>query len=129
MVSKKDFFHESSVRGKGRINLLEGLELHCNVLSPPEQQQLIDWVWAANEEGQRGRLMGRTYSAPRKWMPGKGRITMQFGCCYNYATDSEGRPPGETPNPQLLLSFYCFLNLRSSWCLQTCWYALLEALA
>jgi len=27
----------------------------------------------------------RTYSEPRKWMPGKGRVTIQFGCCYNYA--------------------------------------------
>jgi hypothetical protein len=26
-----------------------------------------------------------TYSAPTKWMRGKGRITLQFGCCYNYA--------------------------------------------
>lgn len=27
----------------------------------------------------------RTYSEPLKWMRGKGRVTMQFGCCYNYA--------------------------------------------
>jgi hypothetical protein len=27
----------------------------------------------------------RTYSEPRKWMRGKGRVTIQFGCCYNYA--------------------------------------------
>ena len=27
----------------------------------------------------------RTYSAPSKWMKGKGRVTLQFGCCYNYA--------------------------------------------
>lgn len=30
----------------------------------------------------------RTYSEPRKWMRGKGRVTIQFGCCYNYATVS-----------------------------------------
>lgn len=30
----------------------------------------------------------RTYTAPRKWMKGKGRVTIQFGCCYNYATVS-----------------------------------------
>ena len=29
--------------------------------------------------------IGRTYSEPRKWMRGKGRVTIQFGCCYNYA--------------------------------------------
>jgi hypothetical protein len=28
----------------------------------------------------------RTYTEPQKWMRGKGRVTIQFGCCYNYAT-------------------------------------------
>ena len=41
--------------------------------------------------------MGRTYSAPRKWMKGKGRVTVQLGCCYNYAHDSSGNPPGILP--------------------------------
>ena len=45
-------------------------------------------------QGKQGRLKGRTFSAPRKWARGKGRITCQFGCCYNYAIDSEGRRPG-----------------------------------
>ena len=27
-------------------------------------------------------------------MRGKGRATIQFGCCYNYATDRDGNPPG-----------------------------------
>lgn len=27
----------------------------------------------------------RTYNEPKKWMRGKGRVTIQFGCCYNYA--------------------------------------------
>ena len=44
--------------------------------------------------GDEGALCGRTYSAPRKWKRGKGRITVQMGCCYNYATDKQGRPPG-----------------------------------
>ena len=39
-------------------------------------------------------LRGRTFSAPRKSMRGKGRVTIQFGCCYNYARDSKGRDPG-----------------------------------
>lgn len=30
----------------------------------------------------------RTFTAPQKWMRGKGRITIQFGCCYNYAMAS-----------------------------------------
>ncbi len=46
-------------------------------------------------QGKQGRLRGRTFSAPRKWARGKGRITCQFGCCYNYAIDSGGRKPGE----------------------------------
>ncbi|KAK3017926.1 hypothetical protein RJ639_004015 [Escallonia herrerae] len=40
----------------------------------------------------------RTYSAPRKWMRGKGRVTIQFGCCYNYSMDSNGNPPGILQN-------------------------------
>ena len=31
----------------------------------------------------------RTYSDPRTWMHGKGRVTIQFGCCYNYAIVSD----------------------------------------
>lgn len=46
-------------------------------------------------QGRAGLMRGRTFSAPRKWLPGKGRLTMQFGCCYNYAVDTQGRPPGE----------------------------------
>ena len=44
-----------------------------------------------------GYFKGRTFSAPRKSMRGKGRVTIQFGCCYNYAVDKEGRPPGQRP--------------------------------
>uniref|UniRef100_M1C7D6 Oxidoreductase n=1 Tax=Solanum tuberosum TaxID=4113 RepID=M1C7D6_SOLTU len=42
------------------------------------------------------RFLGRerTYTAPQKWMRGKGRVTIQFGCCYNYATDKKGNSPG-----------------------------------
>ena len=45
-------------------------------------------------QGHEGRLRGRTFSAPRKWEKGKGRKTIQFGCCYNYAVDREGREKG-----------------------------------
>ncbi|XP_028104364.1 RNA demethylase ALKBH9B-like [Camellia sinensis] len=31
-------------------------------------------------------------------MKGKGRVTIQFGCCYNYATDKNGNPPGILQN-------------------------------
>ncbi|KAH7566281.1 hypothetical protein JRO89_XS08G0130300 [Xanthoceras sorbifolium] len=40
----------------------------------------------------------RTYTAPQKWMKGKGRVTIQFGCCYNYATDKDRNPPGILQN-------------------------------
>ncbi|XP_061363954.1 RNA demethylase ALKBH9B-like [Gastrolobium bilobum] len=39
----------------------------------------------------------RTFTAPQKWMRGKGRETIQFGCCYNYAVDRDGNPPGILP--------------------------------
>ncbi|EHA8590713.1 RNA demethylase ALKBH5 [Cocos nucifera] len=43
-------------------------------------------------------------------MRGKGRVTIQFGCCYNYAVDKHGNPPGiirdeeVDPMPPLLKS-------------------------
>ena len=52
-------------------------------------------------------LRGRTFSAPRKSMRGKGRVTIQFGCCYNYAVDREGRQPGEIPLSSSLESPLC----------------------
>ena len=30
-------------------------------------------------QGRAGRLRGRTFSAPKKWIKGKGRVTCQFG--------------------------------------------------
>ena len=72
-------------------------------------------------QGRAGRMRGRTFSAPKKWLPGKGRMTMQFGCCYNYATDSQGRPPGVPPPP----SFCCCC---CSWLLGGCLTLCLDAL-
>ena len=59
------------------------------------QLQSVLRMYVLSVQGKQGRLRGRTFSAPRKWARGKGRITCQFGCCYNYAIDSEGRNPGE----------------------------------
>ena len=42
--------------------------------------------------GRGDQLPGRTFSAPRKWMKGKGRITIQYGVCYSYAN-----PPVRVP--------------------------------
>ncbi|XP_066349960.1 RNA demethylase ALKBH9B-like [Miscanthus floridulus] len=92
---KKDFRHMERVDGR-MVNVLQGLELHTGVFSPSEQQRIVDYVHDLQDKGRRGLLGGskRTYSEPRKWMRGKGRATIQFGCCYNYATDRDGNPPG-----------------------------------
>ncbi|KAK9828875.1 hypothetical protein WJX72_002516 [[Myrmecia] bisecta] len=96
MLSKTDFEYYEEIRRR-RVNVVDGLELHRNVLSLPEQEQLIECITGWVHDGREGRLRGRTFSAPRKWSPGKGRMTIQFGCCYNYAVDREGRKPGIIP--------------------------------
>ena len=42
--------------------------------------------------GRGEQLPGRTFSAPRKWMKGKGRITIQYGVCYSYANPQARAP-------------------------------------
>ncbi|CAI0461675.1 unnamed protein product [Linum tenue] len=104
---KKDFMCFERVHGK-LMNILDGLELHTGVFSAAEQKRIIDRVFELKEMGMKGELKERTFSAPQKWMRGKGRVTLQFGCCYNYATDRTGNPPGILKNemvdpiPQLL---------------------------
>ncbi|CAL4953522.1 unnamed protein product [Urochloa decumbens] len=93
VVRKKDFRHMELVDGR-MVNVLQGLELHTGVFSPAEQQRIVDCVHDLQDKGRRGLLRERSYSEPRKWMRGKGRATIQFGCCYNYATDRRGNPPG-----------------------------------
>ncbi|KAM0885347.1 hypothetical protein ACQ4PT_030425 [Festuca glaucescens] len=90
---KKDFSHMDRVDGHA-VNILQGLELHTAVFSPEEQRAIVAAVLDLQDRGRRGLLRERTYSEPRKWMRGKGRATIQFGCCYNYATDRDGNPPG-----------------------------------
>ncbi|KAI3420653.1 uncharacterized protein J3R85_012584 [Psidium guajava] len=90
---KKDFICLERVDGK-LVNILEGLELHTGVFSAAEQKRIVDYVYQLEDMGKRGELKERTYTAPQKWMRGKGRITIQFGCCYNYAMDRNGNPPG-----------------------------------
>lgn len=90
---KKDFICLERVNGKF-TNILQGLELHTGVFSAVEQKRIVDYIYDLTEKGRKGELKERTFTAPRKWMRGKGRITIQFGCCYNYATDKNGNPPG-----------------------------------
>ncbi|XP_074308595.1 RNA demethylase ALKBH9B-like [Silene latifolia] len=90
---KKDFICLQRVNGK-ITNIVDGLELHTGVFSAVEQKRIVDHVYELMEKGKNGELKERTFTAPRKWMKGKGRVTIQFGCCYNYATDKKGNPPG-----------------------------------
>uniref|UniRef100_A0A0A9EFL3 Fe2OG dioxygenase domain-containing protein n=1 Tax=Arundo donax TaxID=35708 RepID=A0A0A9EFL3_ARUDO len=90
---KKDFICLERVGGRP-VNILAGLELHTGVFSSAEQRRIVECVYDLQERGRRGELGDRTYTEPQKWMRGKGRVTIQFGCCYNYATDKNGNPPG-----------------------------------
>ncbi|XP_022133128.1 uncharacterized protein LOC111005802 [Momordica charantia] len=94
---KKDFICLERFKGK-LVNILEGLELHTGIFSAAEQKRIVDHVYALQEMGKKGELRERTFSAPKKWMKGKGRVTLQFGCCYNYAPDKNGNPPGVLRN-------------------------------
>lgn len=90
---KKNFVHVEKINGKA-TNVLQGLELHTKVFNADEQKKIVECVYDFQRRGQNGQLRERTYSEPTKWMRGKGRITIQFGCCYNYAVDRDGNPPG-----------------------------------
>ncbi|GMY39210.1 RNA demethylase ALKBH5-like [Fagus crenata] len=93
VVRKRDFVHVERIDGK-QTNVLQGLELHTGVFNAEEQNKIVECVYGFQRKGRRGQLRERTYSEPRKWMRGKGRVTIQFGCCYNYAVDKDGNPPG-----------------------------------
>ncbi|KAK7246856.1 hypothetical protein RIF29_41726 [Crotalaria pallida] len=90
---KKDFTLVENVNGRD-INVLQGLELHTGVFNPTEQKKIVEFIYRLQWRGKQGKLKERTYSEPKKWMRGKGRVTIQFGCCYNYAKDKKGNPPG-----------------------------------
>ncbi|XWS33853.1 hypothetical protein CRYUN_Cryun22dG0118600 [Craigia yunnanensis] len=94
---KKDFICLERVKGK-IVNILEGLELHMGIFSAAEQKRVVDDVYMLEEMGKKGELKERTFTAPYKWMRGKGRVTLQFGCCYNYAMDKNGNPHGILQN-------------------------------
>lgn len=90
---KKDFICLERINGK-IVNILKGLELHTGVFSAVEQKRIVEFVGELQQKGKRGEFKERTFMAPRKWMRGKGRETIQLGCCYNYSTDKNGNPPG-----------------------------------
>ncbi|XP_020573117.1 uncharacterized protein LOC110019684 [Phalaenopsis equestris] len=81
------------VQGK-YVNILEGLELHTNVFTGSEQDDIVEHVFLEKDMGHAGRLSRRIYSEPRKWKRRKRKVTIQHGCCYNFAQDKVGNPPG-----------------------------------
>ncbi|KAK9827578.1 hypothetical protein WJX81_000091 [Elliptochloris bilobata] len=99
--AKKDFEYIEGAKVNGVfqrcVNVVDGLELHQEVLSIAEQAMMVDHIeqWVAL--GRADKLRRRTFSAPRRWAKGKGRVTVQYGCCYNYADGQEGRRPGIIP--------------------------------
>lgn len=97
VMRKTDFICFERVNGKF-VNILEGLELHTGVFSSAEQKRIVEYVEELVVMGKNGQFKERTYTEPTKWMRGKGRVTIQFGCCYNYATDKKGNPPGILKN-------------------------------
>ncbi|GAA0143228.1 hypothetical protein LIER_03963 [Lithospermum erythrorhizon] len=92
-VNRREFSFLERINGQ-HINILEGLELHHGVFNIQEQNEIVQYVYKLQHIGREGLLRARTYSEPRKWIRGKGRVTIQFGCCYNYAKDKDGNPPG-----------------------------------
>ncbi|XP_008790040.2 RNA demethylase ALKBH9B-like [Phoenix dactylifera] len=94
---KKDFICLERVKGK-IANILDGLELHTGVFSAAEQKRIVDFIYELQEKGRNHQLGEHTYSEPRKWMPGKGRATIQFGCCYNFSMDKDANLPGILQN-------------------------------
>ncbi|KAH9319326.1 hypothetical protein KI387_021095, partial [Taxus chinensis] len=90
---KRDFLCLERINGK-MVNIMQGLELHTSVFSIAKQKRIVDLVYEVQEQGKKKPLKEHTYSKPRKWMKGKGHVAIKFGCCYNYATDNNGNPPG-----------------------------------
>ncbi|XP_042520763.1 RNA demethylase ALKBH9B-like [Macadamia integrifolia] len=92
-VIRKDFEYMEMINGRP-VDILSGLKLHTKVFSELEQKEVVDYVYELQRQGRNGRLNAHTHSEPKKWMRGKGYVTIQFGCCYNYAEDKKGNPPG-----------------------------------
>ncbi|KAH0467580.1 hypothetical protein IEQ34_002613 [Dendrobium chrysotoxum] len=76
------------------VNILDGLQLHIGVFNSMEQKEIVQFIYDLQNKGRNNELGEHTYSEPKKWMRGKGRVTIQFGCCYNYAVEKNGIPPG-----------------------------------
>jgi len=74
--------------------VVHGLEIHTKVFNVLEQRKIVEWIYKLQWRGQQGKLKYQTYSEPRKWMWGKGHVTIQFHCCYYYVVDKSCNPHG-----------------------------------
>ncbi|KAL0912203.1 hypothetical protein M5K25_018163 [Dendrobium thyrsiflorum] len=90
--NKKDYVCLERINTR-LVNILDGLELHIGVFNSMEQKEIVQFIYDLQNRGRNNQLGEHTYSEPKKWMRGKGRVTIQFGCCYNYA-QKNGIPPG-----------------------------------
>ena len=106
------------------VNVLQGLELHREVVPPNEQTALVSWCEAQLRRGKAGALVGATYmqgTVPRKlwasgappasmqsdkWRRGKGREVLQYGVFYDYGSHriAPENPVEEMPEELLALA-------------------------
>eukprot|EP00210_Caulerpa_lentillifera_P007696 g7347.t1 len=94
IVERNFCFVETIQEKKSSINILEGIQLWKNFITESEEANLLTLIYEWEKKGEDGELKGATFAAPKKWKRGKGRRTIQFGCCYNYADNRTGRSPG-----------------------------------
>ncbi|KAI3845555.1 hypothetical protein MKX03_019704 [Papaver bracteatum] len=83
---KKDFVCMEKVDGE-IVNILKGVELHTNVFDSKEQSNIVDLVHELEKIELEKK---RSYLPPRNNGSGKGRVALQFGCCYD--NQEEGKP-------------------------------------
>ncbi|XP_020591016.1 uncharacterized protein LOC110031918 [Phalaenopsis equestris] len=80
---------------KRKFKKVDEAELSNAVISwMKSMDNIVKRDFLEREMGQAGLLRRRTCSKPRKWKCGKRRVTIQYGCCYNFAHDKEGNLPG-----------------------------------
>ncbi|XP_026425476.1 uncharacterized protein LOC113321778 [Papaver somniferum] len=85
---KKNFVCKEKI-GKEIVNVVDGLELHTNVFSPSEQNKIVNFVHQLEKQEQA--IKQRPVADPCNHGKGKGRVSIQFGCCYDNAP--EENPP------------------------------------
>ncbi|KAH0468933.1 hypothetical protein IEQ34_002165 [Dendrobium chrysotoxum] len=85
------------------VNILDSLELHICIFNSMEQKEIVEFIYNLQNRGRKNELgvdrfqhifLEHTYSKQKKWMCGKGHVTIQFICCYNYAVEKNRIPLG-----------------------------------